>query len=82
MNMSEVFLKKAYRDDEDPEVVYVAELDGTDNFTALRVRGKWEDTPMTTHDVQSGFRVIDDPAETDRLVAEARKALTSSSPRS
>jgi hypothetical protein len=72
-----VYLKKAYRDDEDPEVVFVVELDGTDNnLAALRVRGKWEDAPeMTVHDLESRYRVIDDPAEVDRLIAEARASL-------
>ena len=74
--MADVYFKKAYRDDEDPEVIFASELDGTNNLAALRVRGEWKDAPeMTFGDLEDRYRKIDDPAEVDRLVAEAKKAL-------
>ena len=66
-------VKAAYKNDDNPEMVYVAEADG---LSALRHKGKWERfDDITVDDLEKYYRQIDDPAQVDKLIAEARKAL-------
>jgi hypothetical protein len=62
---------KAYRNDDDPSIVYVVLPGG--HFDALRVNGKWKhDPPITIGHLEDNYRLIDDPNEVDRLFKEAR----------
>ena len=55
---------------------FASELGSATTLAALRVRGEWKDAPeMTFGDLEDRYRKIDSPAEVDRLVAEAKKAL-------
>jgi hypothetical protein len=74
----EAYNRHAYRNDDDPEVVFVTELfdDKSRCIVALRVDGAWEDfDKMTFGDLLDRYREVEDPAEVDQLIAEARASL-------
>jgi hypothetical protein len=61
---------KAYRNDDDPSVVYVV-VPGS--FSALRINGKWKRSPgMTIGHIEDNYRLIDNPDEVARLFKAAR----------
>jgi hypothetical protein len=77
--MAKVYLKEAHENDENPQTVYVLELDGTDNdLGAMRLDGKWKSVPMTVGTLEKDYTEIEDPAVVDHLVTEARRSLSDS----
>jgi hypothetical protein len=62
---------KAYRNDDDPSIIYVVVPGG--HFAALRIDGKWKhNISMTMGHLEDNYRLIEDPAEVACLFKAAR----------
>jgi hypothetical protein len=70
----------AYRDRDDPEVVYVYACahSAGGKFSAFRVKGRWKrpSGPVTFGDLADDYLPITDVREVEALLAEARTALS------
>ena len=77
--MAKVYYKEAHENDDDPEIIFVLEDDGSDdNFLAAkRTNGVWKEFGiMSGRLLQNEYHMITDPERIDHLITEARRSLS------